>query len=93
MVPLLAFDLPWCVLMWLSSLSTTAVQPHLTSILVTHISWQPLWRHCFVFQGRVPLAQGSVLEGRGRKLTGTSAMRLRNTVLQQTGFLEQRATK
>lgn len=44
-------------------------------------------------QARAPLAQGSVLEGKGRKLTGTSAMRLRNTVLQQTGFLEQRATK
>jgi len=35
--------------------------------------------------------QGSVLEGRGGKLTGTSAMRLRNTVLRQTGFLEVQA--
>ena len=26
-------------------------------------------------------------EGRGRKLTGTSAMRLRMSVLRQTGFL------
>ena len=31
--------------------------------------------------------QGSVYEGRGRKLTGTSAMRLRMSVLRQTGFL------
>ena len=32
-----------------------------------------------------------MLEGRGHKLTGTSAMRLRNTVLRQTGFLEVQA--
>lgn len=32
---------------------------------------------------------GSVMEGAGRKLSGTEAMRVRNTVLRQTGFLEQ----
>lgn len=31
---------------------------------------------------------GSVMEGAGRKLSGTEAMRVRNTVLRQTGFLE-----
>lgn len=31
---------------------------------------------------------GSVLEGAGRKLRGTDAMRMRNAVLTQTGFLE-----
>eukprot|EP00208_Stichococcus_sp_RCC1054_P002788 CAMPEP_0206138438 /NCGR_PEP_ID=MMETSP1473-20131121/3326_1 /ASSEMBLY_ACC=CAM_ASM_001109 /TAXON_ID=1461547 /ORGANISM="Stichococcus sp, Strain RCC1054" /LENGTH=286 /DNA_ID=CAMNT_0053531879 /DNA_START=288 /DNA_END=1148 /DNA_ORIENTATION=+ len=31
---------------------------------------------------------GSVMEGAGRKLSGTDAMRMRNQVLRQTGFLE-----
>ncbi|KAK9822193.1 hypothetical protein WJX81_001607 [Elliptochloris bilobata] len=37
----------------------------------------------------LPSLPGSVYEGRGRKLTGTSAMRLRMSVLRQTGFLEE----
>lgn len=36
----------------------------------------------------VGCVQGSVMEGAGRKLSGTEAMRVRNTVLRQTGFLE-----
>ena len=34
------------------------------------------------------LAQGSVMEGRGRKLCGMDAFRVRNDILRQTGFLE-----
>jgi hypothetical protein len=32
--------------------------------------------------------QGSVMEGRGRKLCGMDAFRVRNDILRQTGFLE-----
>lgn len=37
---------------------------------------------------RVPVLQGSVMEGRGRKLCGIDASRVRNDILRQTGFLE-----
>ena len=36
--------------------------------------------------------QGSVIEGRGRKLTGADAARFRSGVLRQTGFLEGAAS-
>ena len=32
--------------------------------------------------------QSSVMEGAGRKLRGYDSIRLRNTIMQQTGFLE-----
>ncbi len=33
-------------------------------------------------------AQGSVTEGKGRKLAGLEAVRFRNTIMRQTGFIE-----
>jgi hypothetical protein len=32
--------------------------------------------------------QGSVKEGKGRKLAGLEAVRFRNAIMRQTGFLE-----
>ena len=62
------------------------------SFIPSHVHYLSAWL-CFVVPAPAVYTdawhglQGSVHEGRGRKLTGTSAMRLRMSVLRQTGFL------
>ena len=55
--------------------------------------WHASWLCCgcpthVIVEGLPCALQSSVMEGAGRKLRGYDSIRLRNTIMQQTGFLE-----